>query len=247
MMPFPPGHPASAHWYNPKNQNHAEPAPDFPPVFPWLDTTRRYMAGLTRSVAEARLAQQTGMSATNLYLYAENNPVNMIDPDGRDPQRQGGKPPQPQIGIGGSGNTCPGAAAVRIVRGLLSQKTGCTLQFEVTCNGHSLDDILKQIQFEIGKPDCGSGNPACTRFKLHHDPFDKPGPCDPRSICISESECQKGDNQIANDLIYEIGNWCGCKYKHARDEQPAIDLCTACGFTKRQCSAATFHGTKKNK
>jgi hypothetical protein len=56
--------------------------PGAPPVFPWLDTSRNYMAGLTRSVAEARLAQQSGMNGPNLYAYAENKPVKYTDPTG---------------------------------------------------------------------------------------------------------------------------------------------------------------------
>ena len=78
MRPFPPGHPAlpcptpgpdvrerlrriglrhpALPCPTPGPQN---PVPNvLPPVFPWLDNSRGYMAGLTRSIAEARLAQQ---------------------------------------------------------------------------------------------------------------------------------------------------------------------------------------------
>jgi hypothetical protein len=149
------------------------------------------MAGLTRSVAEARLAQQDG----NRYQYANNNPVTYFDPDGLAPQRQGGQPPQAQIGIGGSGNKCPGPEAVSVVRGLLSQKTGCRLQFEVTCNGQSLDDVLKQVQFETGNCD---GHTACTRFKPGHDP--NPWPKSVRSqvymhFCLRLPEGQRSNSE----------------------------------------------------
>jgi len=87
---------------NPVSWRQAEPSPGGPLVFPWLDTKRIYMAGLTRSVAEARLAQQTGMVSSNLYAYAENNPVNMMDPSGLDVS----------IGPVPPGTSCDGANAV---------------------------------------------------------------------------------------------------------------------------------------
>ena len=87
MKPFPPGHPALPHSDNPMSRQHAEPAQGLPPVFPWLDNSRGYMAGLTRSIAEARLAQQVDSGATNLYVYAENNPVVLTDPSGLDPRK----------------------------------------------------------------------------------------------------------------------------------------------------------------
>ncbi len=236
---LPPRHPALPQSNNSVSWKQADPAPGGQPVFPWLDTNRGYMAGLTRSIAEARLAQQMAASPTNFYQYADNNPVTHIDPSGLEPQRRGGKAPQAQIGIGGSGNKCPGPAAVQIARRLITKNTHCRLTFEVTCSGHSFGDILSQVQFDLGKPDC-DGNPACTRFKLHHDPFDIPGPCDPKSICFSVSDCKKGSDHLANHLIYEIGNWCGCKYHQEQNERPAINLCRACGYSERQCRAATM-------
>ena len=97
MMPFPPGHPASAQWSNPVNWSHVEPSSAGPPVFPWLDTSRSYMAGLTRSIAEARLAQQIAINSPNLYVYVNNNPVNLVDPSGMQAsgQKQIGGPKQP--------------------------------------------------------------------------------------------------------------------------------------------------------
>ncbi len=79
MTPFPPGHPTQQSPV-PCTQN---PVAN-PPVFPWLDSNRGYMAGLTRSIVDVRLAQQAA-TATNMYAYAENNPVRFTDPTGLDP------------------------------------------------------------------------------------------------------------------------------------------------------------------
>ena len=67
----------------PSPQNPVPSCP--PPVFPWLETKRNYMAGLTRSVVEARLAQQMETEATNPYMYVNNNPITLIDPTGLSP------------------------------------------------------------------------------------------------------------------------------------------------------------------
>ncbi len=87
MMPFPPGHSALPFTNNTASQNNAEPGQGVPPIFPWPDSSRSYMAGLTRSIAETRLAQQMNSGATNLYVYAENNPVVLTDPSGLDPRK----------------------------------------------------------------------------------------------------------------------------------------------------------------
>jgi hypothetical protein len=58
--------------------------------------TARYMAGVGLAVARAALARQITANRTNLYLYAFNNPVMYVDPDGNFPVF---------IGIGKSGPT----------------------------------------------------------------------------------------------------------------------------------------------
>ena len=96
MKPYPPGHPALPQSNNSMSRQHADPEQALPPVFPWLDNNRGYMAGLTRSIVEARLAQQEGVSAANLYGYVGNNPVNKIDPSGlQETWDPGPNPPDP--------------------------------------------------------------------------------------------------------------------------------------------------------
>ncbi len=69
MMPFPTSHPTMPrkHGNNPQRSN-----PWGTPLEhePWTGSTRGYMAGLTRSIVEARLAQQILGGSSNIYQYA---------------------------------------------------------------------------------------------------------------------------------------------------------------------------------
>jgi len=159
----------------------------------------------------------------NLYRYANCNPATYVDSSGLNP-------PKPGIG----NRECPGADAVDLIRKLLHTRPNCLKDFQKLCNGQSLGTVLSQIKFVIRKP-CNPTDPTVPCL------VDAPGviagkQCVPKDICFSSFECSRSKKHRANDLLFEIGNWCNCKYhKLAGGEAPTVHMCLDCGFPKRWC------------
>ena len=160
---------------------------------------------------------------TNLYGYVSFNPLSWVDPSGLGSDAGIGK------------GQCPGADAVDYVRNLLHTHPNCLQDFLKLCNSQSLDKLLSQIKF-VNRPHCDSKDPA---IPCQVDNTGKPVPgksCVASDICFSSTTCAQSTKQKANDLLFEIGNWCNCKYhKLTGGEEPTQKMCRDCGFPQEMC------------
>ena len=139
-----------------------------------------------------------------------------------------------QKGLGGG--ECPGKDAVNYLKRRLHHYPNCLSDFLKTCNGQSLEAVLSQITF-VTRSLCDpkvSTTPCGTDLKPGSGTPDKP--CEPLDICFSQFECNRDDEHRANALLFEMANWCNCKYhKLHGGEGPAEDMCKHCGFPPEWC------------
>ena len=212
MMPFPPGHPAVQQPNNPVSWNNEKPATGLPPVFPWLGTNRGYMAGLTRSIAEVRLAQQEGMNKTNQYEYAHNNPVMYSDPSGLQPPQVG--PPAFPAPL----TTCLNTAAQNeLLRKFANPR--CAAAISRKCGGQTPLNAINNpiVAPKWNFPAAGGCDPGKKGWagNCESKPKGSGGngePCKVVSICLDQSVCGGTPAWGACATIWEMTNACQCTY-----------------------------------
>ena len=209
------------------------------------------------------------LASQNLYIYADNLPVLLKDPSGAQstnppaidlppiylpppktipipnpvpPPIRGYPPFHPGIGQ----SDCPGKDAVDYIKLVQDLFPNCMHDFLKLCNGQSLDKVLSQIVFVIMVHcDADPTVPCSTDIKwLGHK--EGPGqPCKPLDICFSIDTCSASLEYRASSLLFEIGNWCNCKYhKVAGGEAPTENMCRDCGFPDEWCHGGTYPGPK---
>jgi hypothetical protein len=107
--------------------------------------------------------------------------------------------------------------------------------FQQLCNGQSLDKVLSQIKFVIRSP-CYKPIPGIPCGVDHPSPIVPGKSCKAEDICFSSFVCSASTEVRANDLLFELGNWCNCTYhKMGGGEGPTEKMCRDCGFPPGQC------------
>jgi hypothetical protein len=191
---LPPGHPASPIVTHAKPPSGLSLGGPWPRPWPDCGQTRRYMAGLTMSVARARLSQQLARNATSLYVYADNNPITRVDPSGLysaspswpDPASSPSRPGFP---------TCP--------KPLCYSNTGKPLfsRLEI-CNAYIADPNTDK-RGGAGVLCCGGHKYVCAFGPPDWPEYPGPGVCDELDKCIEEHEGQHfGDVRCVGQGLY---------------------------------------------
>ena len=183
---------------------------------------RTYGSGIARFFSQVWLTEQLG--GEHPYGYALNNPITYTDPAGLNPN--------PGIGQ----RQCPGKDAYDLLLKTIRGNKACENAISQICPKGASKELsskgLGSITF-IVLDVCDEKNPkavCATHAKWRHR--GNSWTCTPTDICFNTSTCSQSVGQRAGDLLFELINYCNCKYKNAppdkKFEAPAEHVIAVC-------------------